>query len=356
MANIVLAFVAAAVILSQASGICVESAAGCSVSFSRRAPRLTVQCFAELFSGVPLDSECCVYDSSGNRLSSPRPSEIYAVYHSKDLVAYADVICGTAAEPSGPLVDIPQVGTGSSTGSGGPSSTSCSCSAQTCQTLSTPLCMACCAQGLIGAGSSPAVRPLQSGQCAACVIAKKEKEGGGSTPGAATTKPVVVTPAPASTSKAANGSPGAAGGTTASSGGACIGYGTQLNGNSIRDTVQENMLYIMKHPLEHTHGMSPVLCATLKGDRLCATRDHIVRPIRGSPLRMDALCSTMMCEADVQNVFNVWHRDREYEICGVGACVTQRIDNMIHRALDFAESVTGRKHRTVWRLLRFAHV
>jgi hypothetical protein len=340
-----------------ASGLCVESGAGCKSSFSKRAPRLTLQCFAELFSGLPLDSECCVYDSSGNRLSAATPSEINAIYHSQDLAAYARVICGTSAAPTGPLLDIPQAGTGGSTGSGG--STSCSCSAQICQNLSPPLCLACCAQGLIGSGISPAVRPLQGApaKCAACVIATKEREGQGSpAPGVATTRPVVATTAPTTTSKAANGSPGAAGGTNSSSGGACIGYGTQLNGKSIRAAVQENMLYIMKHPLGDTRGMAPVLRATLKGDRLCATKNHIVRPTGGSPLRMDALCSTMVCEAKVQNVFNVLHRDREYEICGSGACVTQRVDNMIHRALGFAENVAGRKYRTVWRLLRLAHV
>jgi hypothetical protein len=115
-------------------------------------------------------------------------------------------------------------------------------------------------------------------------------------------------------------------------------------------------LYVMKHPLGNTRALSPVLCANLKGDRLCATRDHIVRAAGGLPLRMDALCSAIKCEGDVQNVFNMWHSDREYEICGSGACVTQRVDNMIHRALDFAENVTGSKQHTAWRVLRLAHV
>jgi hypothetical protein len=189
VAKVVLLF-AMTVALGRASGVCVQSLAGCGIGTLSRQPPQSVQCYIELIMGATISEDCCFYAASGELLPVSRALESLYWYHAQDLAAYADVLCGNSTEASGPLVDVP------TTTTGGATQTGCVCASgnSLCQMLATPLCLSCCFQDSIGSGissggstglgilsqesigagiSSRVGRQQQSQTCLACSTARK---------------------------------------------------------------------------------------------------------------------------------------------------------------------------------------
>jgi hypothetical protein len=156
-------------------------------------------------------------------------------------------------------------------------------------------------------------------------------------------------------------SPGGAngGGSWTPAGKACLGANTMLSGRSIVDTLNDRRIFLMKHmtSLEPVHGHA--LCMRSAGDVLCATRDHFVSIDGGeSYIPMRDACSARNCSVEVMPLVNYWHADRNYYICGRSFCVSQRIDNPIHRALDAVEALAGRGvvANALWRVAVLFHL
>jgi hypothetical protein len=342
---------------------CPESLAGCS-SYATTIPEKSAACILAV---ILLDTPagCCYYCSSG--LCSKEEAfadPLGLALAVDDIDAYQQVWCKGAAEPSGGRTFqewYPNTAAwqGANAGTGAE------------------------AQGIIGAGINREAIVRQQPTCGQC--AQKEKGGGGSgtagggnyTAGGGN----YTTGGGNGTAAGGNGTAGggkdtagggkdtagggnetAAGGdgTTnrgSGSGSGCVGISTVMDAVPWLALASMRGYTMMEHPLSGEMRRS-VLCWEVDADnKLCATPGHIVVSDAGHET-MASVCERVVCTESIEEVGNFWHPNREEEMCGSKFCVTQKVDNSMHRMLDIIKGQEGPGVAVMmlWKVLRMLNL
>lgn len=145
--------------------------------------------------------------------------------------------------------------------------------------------------------------------------------------------------------------------------GVCLGVSTRLDSISWMARAEQAGHALMHHPLERNMQHRVLCWEPDANNRLCATPKHIVSVDAGHET-MESLCRRVTCTKAVEEVGNFWSPNHDEEICGTAFCVTQKVDNVVHRALSDLEEcgifggyglTSGTATNALWKLLRFAH-
>jgi hypothetical protein len=346
---------------------CPESLAGCS-SYATTLPEKSAAC---LRAKPPLDTPagCCYYCSSGlcskeEAFADPLGSALAV----DDIDAYKQVWCKGAAEPSGGRTFqewYPNTAAGEGANAGtGESWGACACDQRCSGTAA--VCGSCCVafegHGSINAGINREAIVRQQPTCVQC--AQKEKGGGesGTAGGRNYTAAGGNGTAGGGKDTAGGGNATAAGGDgTANrgsgSGSGCVGVSTVMDAVPWLALASMRGYTMMEHPLSGEMRRS-VLCWEVDADnKLCATPGHIVVSDAGHET-MASVCERVVCTESIEVVGNFWHPNREEEMCGSKFCVTQKVDNSMHRMLDIikGQEAPGVAVMMLWKVLRMLNL
>jgi hypothetical protein len=315
---------------------CPTSIQGCRFTPGYALPK-TVACYNALQDGEGLRAGCCAYQSLSGSPATAQDvtSKNVDLMASEDAEAYRRALCLGDDDALAGMVPYDSTESSTSTTVSGGSDSSagelmyCGCGA--CGSLPAAVCVVCC-QGQ-AAINVPILAPVgvRASGCGIC------REVGGT---------------------ADVGAPGTSGQTAAGNQG-CVSSDSQVCGEPVADWIAHAGFRLMRHGVMTQRTRAVVRCARPGGgDRICATERHVVMVIGRGQMTMETYCNLEGCSAPYEaDVLNFWSIDRNKAVgCG-GVLLTQKVDNRVHRLLDWMELRVSRSiHTAAWALLWPLHI